>query len=145
MTVTGLDLSQRIARVKGKTGLRTIVYGHTTARELDRYLRVRVSSPWSHVDALWLGKYGPLTDSGIGQMLARRSKMAGLPRIHPHTLRHTWVSRSLSSGIPETVVARLAGWTDGSATKMLLLYGRSTGMTRAVAAYRSPMDDRRQR
>jgi hypothetical protein len=39
---------------------------------------------------LWIGKKGAMTPSGIRQMVWRRSQEAGIGRIHPHQLRHTF-------------------------------------------------------
>lgn len=38
---------------------------------------------------------------------------AGLPRIHPHGLRHTWASRLAISGVDRTTLMELGGWTEG--------------------------------
>jgi integrase len=62
----------------------------------------------SAVSALWLGRRGPLTAFGIAQVLARRSELAGLPRIRPHQLRHTFAHAWLAAGGQAGDLQRLA-------------------------------------
>jgi integrase len=72
--------------------------------------------------------------NGLGQMLERRSAQAGIPRIHPHQLRHTaadiWLSES---GGDETSAMRLFGWRS---RQMLQRYAASNADARAHAAAR---------
>ncbi|MHB8960588.1 MAG: hypothetical protein ACYDAN_13275, partial [Candidatus Limnocylindrales bacterium] len=53
------------------------------ARRVHRYLRARASHAQASRAELWLGSRGPLTDSGILQVLRRRGAAAGLPKRHP--------------------------------------------------------------
>ena len=62
-----------------------------TCKALDRYLRRRGSTE----GPLWAGLKGPMTTSGIRQMIWRRSEGAGIGRVHPHTFRHTHAHRWL--------------------------------------------------
>jgi integrase/recombinase XerD len=71
-----LDLERREIRIAGKGGTaRTVRIGHQAARALDRYLRVRARHPQAWQDRLWLGvnARGPLTPTGIYQLIARRT------------------------------------------------------------------------
>lgn len=43
---------------------------------------------------------GQFTSRGIQQMLARASKTAGVRRVHPHMLRHTFATTELTRGVP---------------------------------------------
>lgn len=52
-----------------------------------------------------------MTDSGIRQMLKRRSRQAGIAEIHPHHFRHTFAHQFLAVGGNETDLMRLAGWS----------------------------------
>jgi site-specific recombinase XerD len=70
-----------------------------TGEAMARYLRARTDHPAAkRTDALWLGGKGPLGDSRISQLLARRSKLAGLPRINPHRFRHTFAHQFRAQG-----------------------------------------------
>jgi integrase len=72
--------------------------------------------PW-----LWFGLHGRFSGEGIRQMLIKRTRQAGVGHIHPHQFRHTAAHRWLLAGGQEQDLARIAGWTPGSA--MLGRYG----------------------
>jgi integrase len=58
---------------------RIVKIGFDAARDVDRYLRVRARHGQAHRAGLWLGvnDRGPLTASGIYQVIARRGEQAG--------------------------------------------------------------------
>jgi site-specific recombinase XerD len=129
-----LDASTAVVLGKGRRP-RACPYGKTTARALDRYLRVRSRHSTSDVEWLWLGKKGHLGDTGIAQMLRRRASEAGLERnLHPHLFRHTYAHEMLSAGMQEGDLMRLAGW---KSRQMLSRYGASAADERAREAYRN--------
>ena len=67
---------------------RTIRFTYDTARALDRYQRERVKHKMARVSALWLGvRGGPMTASGVYQMIERRGRDAGV-EVNPHKFRH---------------------------------------------------------
>ena len=76
--------ADREAIVTGKGDKqRTVRFTYDTARALDRYLRERAKHPMARVSALWLGvRGGPMTASGVYQMIERRASQAGI-RLHP--------------------------------------------------------------
>ena len=112
MQVDDLDLRERVAYVTGKGGHRRVVrFGGRTAVAVDRYLRLRRAHASADSPAVWIGQGGPLTASGLAQLIARRCRAAGLER--------------------------LAAWRS---PQMLRRYGASLADERARAAYRSPAD-----
>src|SRR3712207_6445606 len=85
LNVDDLDAEQSVAVVmgEGRRG-RAVPYGSKTADALRRYLRARAAHPQAATEALWLGKKGRVTDSGVRQMLERRALEAGVRNVHPH-------------------------------------------------------------
>ncbi len=86
LSLPDLDLDvDNVALVTGKgRRMRACPFGARTAQALDRYLRVRVRHPRSAEAALWLGARGkgPMSSSGLAQVLKRRSRDAGIGHVH---------------------------------------------------------------
>jgi site-specific recombinase XerD len=134
LRVEDVDLDAGVVKVERGKGarFRLVAIGPRTAQALDRYLRMRArhserAQPW-----LWLGAKGPMTDSGVAQMLRRRARDAGIPHLHPHMLRHTAVDRLLAKGLAEGDAMKLMGWRSSD---MLRRYAAATAAPRALDAH----------
>jgi integrase len=130
LDLADIDLKARTVTVrKGKGGkARVSVFGDETGQAIWRYTtkyRGREDGP------LFVSEHGGrLTPSGASQIVSRISRRSGV-RVRPHMFRHTWAHYALASGIGETNIMSLGGW---SSSDMLRRYGAVMAQERAVAA-----------
>ena len=92
-----LNFDQDVAIVLGKgRRQRAAPFGNRTGQALRRYLRARAKHPLAQAtDALWLGRLGPMTGSGVRQMMERRGT-------RPESRESTRTGSATSS--------RISGW-----------------------------------
>ena len=135
-----IDVWQREVTVCGKAGkTRTVKISYGAARGLDRYLRARARHAQSYRPQLRLGinNRGPVTASGIYQVITRRGRQCGV-EVFPHRFRHHFSHTWLDRGGAEGDLMELNGWTS---PQMLRRYGASARSARARRSYDRIMDN----
>ncbi len=140
-TTHDVELDQGIVRIMGKGRRERVVHaGRKAVKALDRYERVRRQHPESESSSYWLGRHGPMTPSGISQVVKDRGAQAGIPQLHAHMFRHWYAHAMLSAGHQEGDIMVLAGWRS---REMLSRYARATRADRALEASRrlNPADE----
>jgi site-specific recombinase XerD len=99
---------------------RTIPLNKPAAESISKYLEIRPKSP-SH--SLFITKTGrPLLIRNIRTAIDRYFRLAGIKEAKVNDLRHTWVAHQLQSGVPMTLVSKLAGHKRLSTTERYLQF-----------------------
>lgn len=94
------------ARLLGKGDqVRTVPLPVMARERLTEWLDVRGREP----GPLWLGQRGPMSVSGLTQVVLAVGKDAGIPGLRPHRLRHTYATRLRQSGADAAEIQGLMG------------------------------------
>lgn len=103
-------------KVRGKGSKERLVpLSPTLARRLERYVRQRPRDARGQLIFVSSrrdrnGEFGPLTTSGILQLLRNAADRAGIARrVHPHLLRHSFATEALRRGMNPVQLSQLLG------------------------------------
>jgi site-specific recombinase XerD len=136
MAVDDVDVKTGYATiVRGKGGRgRVVSFGPKTQLAIGRYLRLRRTHRLADTPQLWLGAGGQTYSyAGMQRAFEHRGRLAGVPRLHPHLLRHTAATRWRRAGGSEEGAMQVMGWRSHD---MLLRYTRATASERAAVESR---------
>lgn len=101
-----------IIRGKGGKG-RRVGFGDKTADALARYAMARKKHPLAGRPEFWLAeRRRVLNYQALYAELRRRADAAGIPKFHPHMLRHTAAVRWMKAGGTVTGLMAQGGWSD---------------------------------
>lgn len=120
---------------------RTVTLLEETREWLDRYLRRRKDDTATALFASTLGGLegtttGRLRPDAISSMLERRCARLGI-QVTAHQFRRAFAIGAKRRGVPETEIARQAGWSPSSAKLMLPRYTRSDADRLTHEAFRA--------
>jgi integrase/recombinase XerD len=112
----GYDRGHRVLTVRLKGGTRSkVVLAPMAVHALEIYLAGRAEGP------LFTTRNGHrLREAEVWKVLRRLAKRAGLPQqnsIHPHVLRHGFITDALAKGVPLTEVQDAVGHKDPRTTR----------------------------
>ncbi len=127
--------NSKLIKVDGKTGVRYVPVGSRTLQSLVRYMR-----RWDISEApLWRGKYGPLTSSGVLQIIKRKCFKYDIPYKGVHAFRRASTAQMKRIGMNDSDIMEIMGWTD---VTMLRRYVSKVSLELAQIAHGkfSPVD-----
>ena len=102
------DWDSRQVTVDGKGGVRVVPLGTASLQAVDRYTR-----RWGISDRrLWRGKKGPLTGSGVFQLMRRLCRRAGIEEKGVHAFRRAAAAQMKRLGMNDSDILEVMGWKD---------------------------------
>ncbi len=125
---SAVDLEAGFLRVKGKGGKERIIpIGKEAEKWIKKYLsEIRPSLDKNNSPCLFLTPQGkPYTRQGIWVMIKRMARKAGIKKVSPHTLRHSFATHLLQGGADLRIVQELLGHADISTTQIYTQVDRS--------------------
>jgi site-specific recombinase XerD len=129
------DWDRRSVWVDGKSGPRDVPLGISSIQAVERYCR-----KW-HLEkgSLWLGKKGPLTGSGVHQLIQRLCGRANVPDKGVHAFRRAAAAQMKRLGMNDSDILEVMGW---SSIAMLRRYTAGVATELAQLAHQrfSPSD-----
>jgi site-specific recombinase XerD len=117
LKIKDLDLSTRCCVVMGKgCKSRKVYFGCQTTKAIQTHLRASKASP---NDPLFPGEKGPMTRSGLTQLIRRLGHAAQITEVRcsPHTCRHYFAVSFLKAGGNIFSLQQLLGHTDLKMTR----------------------------
>ncbi len=139
-----VHLNDRYLIVTGKGDKqRTVPFGEFTARTLSEYLKVTDSAGYTDTLIIKVSEtlcgFEGITQATIKNMFRRLKVRAGIPRLYPHLLRHTFATRYLENGGNIYSLQQILGHTSLEMVKKYLHL--ATSRIRADFPRFSPLDN----
>jgi integrase len=127
-------LSARIVtKGSGGAALSEVAIPEDAAVTLREWLQIAPDSPW-----VFPGRYpsDPMDLSMANKIVAKWAKAAGIPRVHPHKFRVSFVTEAFAAGLPWRDIQASVHHADPRSTQRYDRGQRGTGVAEAVAKRR---------
>jgi integrase/recombinase XerD len=122
LPLAAVDAQLGIVRVRGKGGKERVVpVGERAQDALASYLRSAraiLLGPRQSRDLFVTPRGRRMTRQGFWKLLGRYARAAGLPDVHPHTLRHSFATHLLERGADLRAVQAMLGHADIATTQI---------------------------
>lgn len=145
MTVEGTRLKQRESLITGKGRKdRLVAFSSATARDIDRYKRVRAQHKLAHLPWLWLPvrivTHDHVTYNALYQVVRRRAQKCDPPfKLHPHMFRAAGSIEWRLEGGDVSTLMTLNGW---NSEKMARHYTMAAEQIIAIRSAHARFDKR---
>jgi site-specific recombinase XerD len=111
LELSDVQISERKGQLVVRSGKRSrhriVPLNADVRRALSDYLAVRPKAADSH---LFIGQRGEgLKEQAVQNVVSKYARLAGLEKVSPHTLRHSFATQSLRAGVDLVSVAKLLG------------------------------------
>ena len=123
LTFKGINFKLNYLTIKGKGDkFRTVFLCPKLKRMLYHYLiKYRAYTPEDDFPVFaQVGTAEPITETSVKMVFARLKKRAGIDRLHPHLLRHTFATSFIIGGGNLEFLRMMLGHSDYATTKMYL-------------------------
>jgi len=130
LTTGSIHVLLGITRIVGKGNKERIVpIGRPAIASVEAYqtqLRPQLIRDEHPTDRLFLSRTGrPLERVAVWQIIKRHAKRAGVPAVHPHTLRHSFATHLLAGGADLRAVQDMLGHSNIATTQIYTHVDRS--------------------
>jgi integrase/recombinase XerD len=115
LKISDLNFQEKIGYVRQSKGKKDRVFNIPKFLLEDLQNQVEKQIDKGH---LFTGKLGKLTTRNIQKIVSSAAKRAGLPNIHPHTLRHSFATHLLENGTDIRKIQELLGHSNLSTTQI---------------------------
>lgn len=135
LKVNDLNFEEMIGYVRQGKGKKDRMFN--IPKRLENKLKKQVQTQKeSNQEYLFSGKKGSLTDRNLQKIVRNAAKKAGINKeVHPHTLRHSFATHLLESGVDIRMIQEILGHADLSTTQ---IYTHVS--TEELKKIRSPLD-----
>jgi integrase/recombinase XerD len=122
--ITWADYQLVVRQGKGKKD-RLVPFSPATHRALRKYLNLRERFAADGQNALFISPEGQrLTRDALTHAMKRLGRRAGIPRLHPHLLRHSAAVAAIMNGADQFALKRILGHSQLSTTDQYVDYAQ---------------------